>query len=264
MFLIIKKIILISSCYCLSFGVGINSATSQAVCNISIDVARGDVGGGATITVWSGYGLNLDFSPTGEIIRKVWLDDPSRVIVDFDGNISGGAKIIHLRRITPVNIPELPSTSATLLTIVTAGRGDNTNLYSFRVDYGEGNPEYTTVRINNAPTVVALPYSPTPYSPPQNPPQETLPIPLSKTDKSPIIFTLAQNNLNSEDISRGLSRQCWNGLIPLSSWDYGKAKYFLTFLHRGLPADDAVQQSGVSVEQIIRLSRIGIACQSSS
>lgn len=260
MFKFIKKIIIISSCYCLTLGMEINSATSQAVRSISIDVARGDVGNGATITVWAGYGLNLDFSTTGEIIRKVWLDDPSRVIVDFDGNISGGAKIIHLRRITPVNIPELPSTSATLLTVVTEGRNNTTNLYSFRVDYGEGNPEYTTVRINNAPTVVTLPYSPTPYSPPQ----ETLPIPLSKTDKSPIIFTLAQNNLNSEDISRGLSRQCWNGLIPLSSWDYGKAKHFLTFLHRGLPADDAVQQSGVSVEQIIRLSRIGIACQSSN
>jgi len=264
MLTLLKKFILmgsISLVATLGIGIGIKPANSQAVRNISRGVARGDVDGGATVTVWPGHGLNLDFSSTGEIIRKVWLDDPSKLIADFDGNISGGgARIIHLRRITPVEIPELPSTSSTLLTIVTEGRGGTTNLYSFKINYGNGSPEYTTIRINDAPVIVAQP-----------PPTVSREIPstvftplLSKSNKSPIIFDMGETQLNFNHISMGLSRQCWNGLMPLSSWDYGKAKNFLTLIDRGFSADDALQQSGISADSIIRLSEIGSKCQSSS
>ncbi len=261
MLTLLKKFILIGSISLVAtLGVGIKSANSQAVRNVSIDVARGDVAGGATITVWPGHGLNIDFSPTGEIIRKVWLDDPSKVIADFDGNISGGgARIIHLRRITPVKIPELPSTSSTLLTIVTEGRGGTTNLYSFKINYGNGTPEYTTVRINDAPVIVAQPLPTV-----SGDLHSTIVAPLlSKSDKSPIIFDIGEATLSSEYISLGLSRQCWNGLIPLSSWDYGKAKFFLTLIYRGFSADDALQESGISAGSVIRLSEIGSKCQSS-
>ncbi len=259
MLTLLKKFILIGSISLVAtLGVGIKSANSQAVRNISIDVARGDVAGGATITVWPGHGLNIDFSLTGEIIRKVWLDDPSKVIADFDGNISGGgARIIHLRRITPVEIPELPSTSSTLLTIVTEGRGSTTNLYSFKINYGNGTPEYTTVRINDAPVIVVQP----PLTVSREIPSTVVAPLLSKSDKSPIIFDMGETKLNSDYISMGLSRQCWNGLIPLSSWNYGKAKNFLTLINRGFSADDALQQSGISADSIIRLSEIGENCQ---
>ncbi|NES01777.1 MAG: hypothetical protein F6K22_02415 [Okeania sp. SIO2F4] len=255
----LKKFILMGSISLVAtLGIGIKPANSQAVRNISIGVARGDVDGGATVTVWPGHGLNLDFSLTGEIIRKVWLDDPSKVIADFDGNISGGgARIIHLRRITPIKIPELPSTSSTLLTIVTEGRGGTTNLYSFKINYGNGTPEYTTVRINDTPVIIAQP-PPTDTSETSS----TVIAPLlSKSDKSPIIFDMGETQLNSNHISMGLSRQCWNGLMPLSSWNYGKAKNFLTLINRGFSADDALQQSGITESILIRLSKIGENCQ---
>ncbi|NES64168.1 MAG: hypothetical protein F6K24_02325 [Okeania sp. SIO2D1] len=194
-----KKIILT---LLLSFCLEIPCALSQAVKNIPVGVAKGDVDGVATITVWLGHGLNLDFSSTGEIIRKVWLDDPSRVIVDFDGNIGGGgARIVHLRRINPVNIPELPSAPSTLLTIVTEGVGNTTNLYSFRINYGSGLPEYTTVRVSGA-VVASAPSLPTPS------------VELAKGSKNKssntsdeVLIAFNEIQLSSGNLKKGLLRQ---------------------------------------------------------
>ena len=120
--------------------------------------------GGATpmIDVWYQQGTNLSFIPAGEVIKKVWLNDPSEVTIDFDGpvcmqfgqdsNSSGGdcknsaANVIQLRRIQKLNIPGLPPTSNTLLTVVTEGQGRN-KLYTFRVMYKAGNPEYHTLAV---------------------------------------------------------------------------------------------------------------------
>ncbi|PMB13773.1 hypothetical protein CI592_00505, partial [Fischerella thermalis CCMEE 5328] len=38
-----------------------------------------------TINVWFQQGTNLSFIPAGETIKKVWLNDPSQVTMDFDG-----------------------------------------------------------------------------------------------------------------------------------------------------------------------------------
>ncbi|NET45884.1 hypothetical protein [Okeania sp. SIO2B3] len=245
-----KKIILT---LLLSFCLEIPCALSQAVKNIPVGVAKGDVDGGATITVWLGHGLNLDFSSTGEIIRKVWLDDPSRVIVDFDGNIGGGgARIVHLRRINPVDIPELPSAPSTLLTIVTEGEGNTTNLYSFRINYGSGLPEYTTVRVSGA--VVASAPSPS---------VELAKGSLNKSSNtsSEVLIAFDEIQLSSVNLEKGLLRQCWGGLIPLSAWRYGKAKNFLTLINRGIFPDDALSQSGVSIEDLMTLTEIGRECE---
>ncbi len=117
--------------------------------------------GGATpnITVWFQQGTNLSFIPTGETIKKVWLDDPSQVTLDFDGPMcqfgqdnntgnceNSGANVIHLRRIKKLNIPGLPNTDTTLLTVITEGQGRR-NLYTFQVNYGDGDPEYKTLAV---------------------------------------------------------------------------------------------------------------------
>ena len=115
-----------------------------------------------TINVWYQQGTNLSFIPAGEVIKKVWLNDPSQVTMDFDGpvcmqfgpkpNASSGdcknsaANVIQLRRIPKLNIPGLANTSNTLLTVVTEAQGRN-KLYTFRVIYGTDNPEYHTLAI---------------------------------------------------------------------------------------------------------------------
>lgn len=106
-------------------------------------------------------GTNLSFIPTGEKIRKVWLNDPSQVTLDFDGPMclqsdqgnranlescqNSGANVIHLRRIKKIDIPGLPNVSNTLLTVITQ-KGGQSKLYTFRVLY-ENIPKYHTLAI---------------------------------------------------------------------------------------------------------------------
>ncbi|MEH1777810.1 MAG: hypothetical protein V7K67_29925 [Nostoc sp.] len=115
-----------------------------------------------TINVWYEQGTNLSFIPAGEVIKKVWLNDPSQVTMDFDGpvcmqfglkpNTSAGdcknsaANVIQLRRIKKLDIPGLPNTSNTLLTVITEAQGKN-KLYTFKVIYKTDSPEYHTLAI---------------------------------------------------------------------------------------------------------------------
>ncbi|QMS87050.1 hypothetical protein HUN01_05470 [Nostoc edaphicum CCNP1411] len=115
-----------------------------------------------TIDISYQQGTNLSFIPAGEVIKKVWLNDPSQVTMDFDGPVcmqfgpkpntsaedckNSAANVIQLRRIQKLNIPGLPPTDNTLLTVITEGQGKN-KLYTFRVIYGTNNPEYHTLAI---------------------------------------------------------------------------------------------------------------------
>ncbi|MBC1223110.1 hypothetical protein GNF10_06885 [Nostoc sp. UCD121] len=120
-----------------------------------------------TIKIWYQQGTNLSFIPSGEVIKKVWLNDPSQVTLDFDGPVcmqfgqeantnigdckNSAANVIQLRRIKKLNIPGLPLTKNTLLTVVTEAQGRN-KLYTFRVIYGTDNPEYHTLAIFSDPS----------------------------------------------------------------------------------------------------------------
>ncbi|MEM1392843.1 MAG: hypothetical protein AAGG00_06020 [Cyanobacteria bacterium P01_H01_bin.150] len=122
--------------------------------------AQGLGGAIPTIKVWYQQGTNLSFIPAGETIKKVWLDDPSQVTLDFDGPMcvqfgqdadtgdceNSAANVIHLRRIQKLDIPGLPHTDNTLLTVITE-RNEKKRLYAFRVLYQEGSPEYNTLAV---------------------------------------------------------------------------------------------------------------------
>ncbi|MCX7592822.1 MAG: hypothetical protein N2235_03470 [Fischerella sp.] len=124
--------------------------------------AQGLGGAIPTINVWFQQGTNLSFIQAGETIKKVWLNDPSQVTMDFDGpmcmqfgpdrNTSMGdcknsaASVIQLRRIQKIKIPGLPNTDKTLLTVVTEKQGKN-KLYTFEIVYSDGKPYYHTLAI---------------------------------------------------------------------------------------------------------------------
>ncbi|MBD2417050.1 hypothetical protein H6G54_04840 [Anabaena cylindrica FACHB-243] len=115
-----------------------------------------------TIDVSYQQGTNLSFLPAGETIKKVWLNDPSQVTMDFDGamcmqfgqerNLSSGdcknsaANVIQLRRIERIKIPGLSKMENTLLTVITEGQGE-TKLYTFRILYQDAAPGYHTLAI---------------------------------------------------------------------------------------------------------------------
>lgn len=122
---------------------GIPVVAGESVCSISSATARGETGNLPLLTVYRGSGLNISFSPLSQRIVKVWLDDPSRITVDFDAPLSKGAGVIHLKRIEPVNFPRIPRSASTLLTVIVAdagapdGRNRSNERYQFRIAYGE-------------------------------------------------------------------------------------------------------------------------------
>ncbi|KZL49329.1 hypothetical protein A2T98_13380 [Nodularia spumigena CENA596] len=115
-----------------------------------------------TIEVSYQQGTNLSFLPAGETIKKVWLNDPSQVTMDFDGpmcmqfgterKLSSGdcakssANVIQLRRIPRLNIPGLPKMDNTLLTVITEEQS-RSKLYTFRILYQDTAPNYHTLAI---------------------------------------------------------------------------------------------------------------------
>ena len=134
------------------------TASAYSVINISTSHAEGRSGSIPALTVWPGVGLSLNFAQTGEKIIRAWLDDPSRLTLDFDTPLCSGqsnercgtASIIHLRRIQPLKFPKLPSTPTTLLTVVTDKKGDR-QVYYFSISYGNGQAKYVAVNINTDP-----------------------------------------------------------------------------------------------------------------
>ncbi|HEY9825951.1 MAG TPA: hypothetical protein V6D19_10915 [Stenomitos sp.] len=99
-----------------------------------------------SVQVWPGYGLNVSFIETGEMIIKAWLDDPSRIAMDLDGT-KEGASVVHLRRIKAQELPLMTSQDgSTLLTVITqSDRGRK--LYQIRVVPVDGKPDYFAVNI---------------------------------------------------------------------------------------------------------------------
>ena len=164
------------SLFGLTLGGAILFFASEAIANNAVlrsifsCQAQGLGGAIPTIKVWFSQGTNLSFIPAGETIRKVWLDDPSQVTLDFDGPMcvqfgptgdssncdNSAANVIHLRRIKQLDIPGLPKTNKTLLTVVTE-RENQRKLYAFRVIYGSGSPEYNTLAVFADPPAARTP-----------------------------------------------------------------------------------------------------------
>jgi len=111
-----------------------------------------------TVEVWPGHGVSISFYETGEVIQRVWLDDPSRILMDVDGCLQGlsdrsnckdsGAGLIHLRQINPVSIRGIPiATNGAHLTVITQSPAGTRQVYNFRVLTSKGTPRYSTISI---------------------------------------------------------------------------------------------------------------------
>ena len=126
---------------------------AESVLNISTSHAEGRSSDIPKLTVWTGSGLSLNFANTGEHIVKAWLDDPSKLTVDFDVPLcesicESSATVIHLKRIEPLKFSHLPSINSTLLTVVTE-KDKTKKVYYFKLNYGgSGQPKYIAVNIN--------------------------------------------------------------------------------------------------------------------
>jgi len=217
----------------------IRAIAAPLVQTISQAQAQGLTGDGATVIVWSGSGTNLDFTQTGEKIQRAWLDDPSKITIDFDtplcsGNSESscnkaGASVVHLRRIVGVQFPTLPSTATTLLTIVTQASSGQ-KVYLFKVAIGQGHPNYASIAI----------------APGQQ----------QSGDGNGVLIANGKT-ANWSDVNRGLSRAIQRGLIQSNSPVVKRVQECLALIHNGTAMKDAIAQSHLSLALITKLAEMG-------
>lgn len=208
-----------------------SAAIAAPVRTISTSQAQGRTNSLPTILVWIGSGTNLSFLPTGEQIQRIWLDDPSRIALDFDASLCQGrdgkacsrstATIIHLKRINAVNWAGLPKSDATLLTVVTDGsRGRQ--LYQFRVAYGTGMPQYSTVEVQSS--------------------------------------GIATNSrsLGLQSVERGLEMAIRRRLVKPQAPLVSRVRRFLALSRSGVEVPLAAQQAGISLALVNKLAHLGL------
>lgn len=100
------------------------------------------------VQVWSGRATAIDFSDVNEQITQIFLADPSRFTYATDTPLSNGqATTVFLRRIKPLNFPNLTTSKITNLFVKTKTSAGNSRLYTFNIQPGENQPRYSTVNM---------------------------------------------------------------------------------------------------------------------
>ncbi|MFB2920195.1 MULTISPECIES: hypothetical protein [Aerosakkonema] len=227
---------------------------NSAVRRISVEAATGSTGTPLNLGISSGYGLNISFIPTGEIIEKVWLDDPSWLTTDVDGCLEGlstnncdkpGATVLHLRRIQQLNFPGLAQSplKSTLLTLVTRGT-QGRRVYVFRIQLNRPSrtpPQYHTVEV---------------VQDTQQTTRTTAAVSLQRLN-----FVANSNsrvnNQTIERIEKGIALSVERQWLRQGSPLWYRLAYFLTNLRQGIPLEQARVSSQLSVQLVNRLHQLG-------
>ncbi|BCL39902.1 hypothetical protein [Nostoc sp. MS1] len=189
-----------------------------------------------TINVWNGHGVAISFYETGETIKKVWLDDPSQILIDTDGCLEGldlncpnpGAGLIHLRRIKKVNIPGLPQTNATLLTVVTQSSSGERKTYSFRLATSNGNPKYSQVVI-------------------------TFDVAQAQKTSTPQLSSLVKTQQTINQIRSGIAIAIKNGQMTYNDELHQRLQKLIGYLQKGDDIATAASKASVSQELVNKL-----------
>jgi hypothetical protein len=234
-----KSIAIICFIYLPLANLSIVNATEirQGVKQVSQDIATGNSPQQIQkIELSPGYGVNISFIKSGEIVEKVWLDNPSFVSLDVDGCLTGlspqckeqGATVIHLRQINRLKLPQLPSTSTSLLTAIARGKSGR-KVYLFRVAVGNKVPNYHTIEVIS--TINTIPESTN--------------------------FSSINNIRNLQKISRGLNIAQKQGLISTESPLWKRIEHFLMNVKTGKSINIAAHNNGISIQLVNRLIELG-------
>ncbi|MBE9052496.1 hypothetical protein IQ243_19130 [Nostocales cyanobacterium LEGE 11386] len=216
-------------------------ASTPVVRNLKQSQVSGDSATLHTINVWNGHGVSISFYQTNEIIKRVWIDDPSQILIDTDGCLEGidsscqrpGAGLIHLRRIKRVNIPGLPQNWATHLTIITEKPGNQRQSYHFRVVPSDSSPQYSQIAIVNE-------------SQPQPQPQV-----------QPKLQPLLSNFNTARYVRAGMAFAVAKEWINSSDLLHKRLANFINYLTQGDEILVAADKAVVSMELINKLIEIG-------
>ena len=195
-----------------------------------------------TINLPLGHTVNLNFIPSGEIIRQVHLDDRSRVVASFDsplcpysatgdGSCRAGATVVYLRQISkPIAFGQRAIASYgagghsnSMMTIITTRPdGSNRKLYQFELRYLTGSTATRTIQI-------------TTDTPRASPPSRASPRAVAPQARI-------------QKIREGLAIAAARNLILPDSAIRPHLKSFFTLIESGKSFDDAVIQSEIPPE----------------
>ncbi len=221
------------------------AAAQSAVHSVGAQTVQGNYNTGVyRVELGSTQGVNISFLKSGEVIQRVWIDDPSRIVVDFDGCLApsaeggsggscgaaNGARFIHVRQLrSAIELPEEMSTGEggySLMTILT----NADKVYQIQLVLGSGRPPHSLVEIIPAP-----------------PPAPAQMVSLSQQYNQEILAQL----------SRGLAVAEAQGLIDTTSDAYGYVKDMIARMQFGTSFADAQTQSNTPSSLIARLRSLG-------
>jgi hypothetical protein len=127
---------------------------------LSVSEASGQTGINSVVSLSPMQSLAISFIKTGEVVKKVWLGNPAKVVIDYDSPLckdgakesSCGANVIYLRELArsldlDMNLPDSAKGDLTSLTVITTGSGGTKNLYQFQLVLGESAPAYSVLEI---------------------------------------------------------------------------------------------------------------------
>ncbi|WP_323263049.1 hypothetical protein [Pseudanabaena galeata] len=127
---------------------------------IGVSQAMGVSGVTSVVSLSPMQSLNISFIKTGEIIKKVWLGNPSKVVMDYDSPLckdgakdsNCGATVINLRQLAQpidldMNLPASARGDLTSLTVITTGAGGLRNLYQFQLVLNVPTPDYSILEV---------------------------------------------------------------------------------------------------------------------
>jgi hypothetical protein len=127
---------------------------------IGVSQAMGVSGVTASVSLSPMQSLNISFIKTGESVKKVWLGNPSKVVMDYDSPLCKdgakdtdcGATVINLRQLAQpidldMNLPVAARGNLTSLTVITTGAGGQRNLYQFQLLLNTPTPAYSILEI---------------------------------------------------------------------------------------------------------------------
>ncbi|MBX9256229.1 hypothetical protein H1Q63_20235 [Desmonostoc muscorum CCALA 125] len=214
------------------------------------------------LKVWKGYGLTINFMSTGEIIKQVWIGDPTRFAFTSNGSLCpkggdeadcdvGKATVIFVRQIQPIKFPVTSSSNgSTQITVLT-----NQKQYQFKIIPATGEPSYTSLMIKpdeKKPKPLLLSREPTQSTGiKKTASSEEVIVPESQnvvivrsTSRSVPSGSIQRNDANA--VVAGLAVANRNGQIKSGSTTWKKAQDAIRLLRQGKSREEAVSRSGIS------------------
>ncbi|UFP97136.1 hypothetical protein [Gloeobacter morelensis] len=253
------KRIPLAGVFALALCVGVGSAADAAPASRGMFASTADGLKGnppPVIKVWPGASLDLDFLPTGEIIRKIWLDDESRIAIEDDsclvesavssGQQGGqsddcGARVLHLRQVKRSKNSALTYGPYGYLTLINETPRGTFKRYRFQIvavgpvrdrsgRWLAPKPEYTSVTVHPDSAGTAF-----------------------------IDLGAGSRRATIDDVLRGLASARSSGLVPENSPLIGKVREFVAAVRGGEPLEGSARAAGLSMAFVTRLAGMGLA-----